>query len=75
MLVSDSTFATNKAGSGSAIYNTGALTMTYSTVAGNTATASGGIYNASGAILTAVNSTFAAIPARAAASSTAVHWQ
>ena len=33
--------------------------MTYSTVAGNTASASGGIYNASGAALKAVNSTFA----------------
>jgi hypothetical protein len=59
MLVSNSTFAANKAASGSAIYNTGVLTMTYSTVAGNTASASGGIYNASGAALKAVNSTFA----------------
>jgi CSLREA domain-containing protein len=59
MLVSNSTFAANKAASGSAIYNTGALTMTYSTVAGNTASASGGIYNASGATLKAANSTFA----------------
>ena len=60
LLASNSTFSGNKAAAGSAIYNTDAAKMMYSTVAGNTATSSGGIYNNSGAAMTAVNSTFAA---------------
>jgi CSLREA domain-containing protein len=59
LLVSDSTFSGNKAVLGSAIYNTGAVGLEYSTVAGNAASSAGGIYNNSGSILTAASSTFA----------------
>lgn len=57
LLVNGSTFSGNTSANGSAVSNTGAMNMLYSTVAANSVTTSGGLYN--GGSLTIANSTLA----------------
>ena len=60
LTISDSTFSTNAANSGSAIYNNsaGQLSASYSTFSGNTASNSAAVFNNTSATLIAGNDTF-----------------